>query len=81
MTMWLVWLSALLIGAVWLVLIAVLCRQIAAGKWDPVYWPPEPASRAKPMGLDEFRTTLGSPETPATVVRVRFNGEGGFIED
>lgn len=80
MMMCLVWLSVLLIGVVWLALISLLCRQIAAGKWDPLYWPPEPASRAQPVSLDELKRAIGPQEQPSSVVRARFDREGGFTE-
>jgi hypothetical protein len=80
MTMWLVWLSACAIVSVWLVMTVLLCRQIAAGKWDPAYWPPERGSAAKAVSVEDLKKTLEFEKSTSSITQVRFNREGGFRE-
>ena len=80
MPVWIIWVSVLALGVVWFSFVALLCRQIAAGKWEPDYWPPDPTSAAEPVSLEELRQSFGSETDAGSIVRVRFTREGGFCE-
>jgi hypothetical protein len=79
MTVWLIWVAVLAIGLAWFALIGLLCRQIVAGKWEADYWPPDPYQNAEPLRLEDLKEDL-EREPGMSVVRVRFNREGGFNE-